>query len=596
VPRREIAPADKRMHKKRVITAALLLLGLTLLSAAIFANALGLDQHGGWGRARSGVLALGVLVMFLAGAYYRYGDNPPAIVRRIRGWVQEFLIPAQLREDPGAGRVGKLWQDYWITLPIVAIVLGSYTWFASSGHWTRLDGSTRHYSYLSIGFRHGHLYLPIEPDPLLSEAANPYDPHQRGRAKVPRDVSFYEGKFYIYWGPVPALMLLPVEPFIKGWVADSHLAFGFTCGIFLVQYVLLAVIWDRYFRRMPKWILYLSICVAGLAGPALFLRHNFESAKIYEAAIIGGQFFLMSGFAVALASLQRSAKTGWLLACAGILWALSIGTRVVLAPSVAFLLLMVAYWMTKDHRRPLGELRKLIPLVSPVVVCLLLLAWYNWARFGSVTETGSYYVLGSRNVQPNYADVSSLWYIMPNLYNYLLHPFKTTSQFPFLYMKSGVENGLWSFTPVPELYYPQPITGILYVFPFALFAATIARVSRARLSATRSKQNNAVEDKQAYLNWIALSLGGAALITLGLVLVFFWAAVRFQEDFLPPLTTLAILGFWRGYESLEQRPVARRIYAILGVILAVASIVVGTLLAISTNPVLSESIRSFPSP
>jgi hypothetical protein len=82
------------------------------------------------------------------------------------------------------------------------------------------------------------------------------------------------------------------------------------------------------------------------------------------------------------------------------------------------------------------------------------------------------------------------------------------------------------------------------------------------------------------LSWITISLLGSFALPFISLLAFFWAAMRYAEDFMPALILLSILGFWQGYQSLERRDDGK-MYAAVGVILAGISIVSAVLLALS---------------
>ena len=47
------------------------------------------------------------------------------------------------------------------------------------------------------------------PDPALTAAANPYDPALRPKVWYPHDASLFNGKFYAYFGPAPAVLASP---------------------------------------------------------------------------------------------------------------------------------------------------------------------------------------------------------------------------------------------------------------------------------------------------------------------------------------------------------------------------------------------------
>jgi hypothetical protein len=215
----------------------------------------------------------------------------------------------------------------------------------------------------------------------------------------------------------------------------------------------------------------------------------------------------------------------------------------------------------------------------PLVVGFACLGWYNWARFDSVIESGMYYQFASNNLQKHYNDLLGLEYVLPNLYNYLLNPFRVNSQFPFISLLRGKTDSIFPFLILPDLYSSQFITGLLYAVPFTLFAL----ISFGTAFLNIFKQKLADVDGARILNWIVLTLSGSALIAFGFLLIFFWAAMRYMEDFMPSLIMLSVIGFWQGYSYLLHKPLMRKIYAVFGVVLASASIVFSMLLAISVN-------------
>jgi hypothetical protein len=377
-------------------------------------------------------------------------------------------------------------------------------------------------------------------------------------------------------------------------VGDLFLAFGFVCGIFLLQFLLVVTLWDRYFRYLPGWILGFSILLVGLASPVTFILNNFKGARIYEAAVSGGQFFLMSGFMVALAALVGS-SSGWKFAFAGILWALAIGTRLIMVLPIGFMVLMVASWILMSDYVPPIKIKNLIALGSPLVVGFVCLGWYNWARFGSPTESGLYYQMSS-GMQKHYDDLFDPIYIVQNLYNYLLHPFIVRPQFPFIFADSGKTIAIFSSYPLPGIYGAQQITGLLCGFPFVLFAIGPVLVLFSSPFRKRHADNFGNDTERKFLNWITISLSGSFLIAFGILLAYFWVAMRFLEDFMPSLVVLSVIGFWQGYQFLSQKPAGRRLYTVFGVTLASASILISTLLAMSTNDARFELIRLFTSP
>ena len=61
-----------------------------------------------------------------------------------------------------------------------------------------------YYDLLAWGLWQGRLDLPVTPSPELLALPDPYDPAQNSAYRL-HDASLYEGKYYLYWGPLPAL-------------------------------------------------------------------------------------------------------------------------------------------------------------------------------------------------------------------------------------------------------------------------------------------------------------------------------------------------------------------------------------------------------
>jgi len=582
----------KPMTRKSALPVLFLLAGLMMAGVAIFADHLGLDQHTGWGRLRVVTLVFGISTILCTLFYLFKKDQVHSVMRNIQTRLESQPSVSRLKSSQSFIDLSGFIRKYWITFPALIFVILIYVWLVSSGTWTNWVSPTQHYADLARGFQRGNLYLPIRPDPRLFDLPNPYDPQARTE-DMGIDITFYNGRLYLYWGPVPALLLVAISPFTHGRVGDLQLVFGFMCGIFLLQSLLLIAIWDRFFKDLPKWMLMIPILLGGLTSPTTFMLNHYISARIYEAAISGGQFFFFGGLVVALSAPGRSSLPSWRLGLAGTLWALAIGTRPTLALPVGFMALMIAYRILAGHKWSFLYITKLIPLGLPLMLGLFCFGWYNWARFGSVTETGLYYQLAGVNIQKYHNDLYSPVYILQNLRNYLLTPFGITSEFPFVYLAGGLKEELLPFYSLPPIYASQFITGLLYTFSFGAFAIIPAAGLFSNFLKRGIAKNSSIDEESDPFHWIIPSLIGSFLAGFGSLLIFFWVALRYLEDFMPSLVVLSVLGFWLGYRSLVQRPVARRLYSGVGIILAGLSILISTMLAISINDLRFGLINLF---
>lgn len=476
-------------------------------------------------------------------------------------------------------------------LSIVASVLGIilfYAWLASAGNGSHPGTTTYYHAYLAEAFLHGNLHLFQQPDPSLLAVDNPYSLPARMEVEkigvmTPVDFSLYEGKFYLYWGPVPALLLAVIQFFSPQQViGDFVLAFVFGVGIFLVQCLLLLALWEHFFINLPKWTFHLALFVAGLAWPVSLLRHGNDHARVYEAAIAAGQFFLIAGLFVAFIAISRPTISPWRLLLAGLFWALAIGSRHILAAPIGFMVLMTTLWIIRFNTRATSNIVNILSLGLPLALGAVGLGWYNWARFGSITETGFFYALAGVDIQEHYSELFSGSYIIQNLYNYILNPPGFQENFPFVSMIKGSNGLILPFYAGPDFYYAQPMTGLFYIFPFAVFAFMALTVFFSRMSSVNHEEALLVGRENRFLSWLILNLSGSLLIAFLLLMFFFWAGMRYAGDFLPLLTILSALGFWQGYPLKRVQPWVDNSYVLSGFFLAIVSIVISVLLSIST--------------
>src|SRR5450432_68814 len=100
----------------------------------------------------------------------------------------------------------------------LALCVGTVFWIANGvAPWDGDKHNACHqYEYLAEGFLHGHTYLSVEPAPELLKLKDPYDPVANPPYRM-WDTSRYQGKFYLYQGPVPALVLM-----LPWWAVTGH--------------------------------------------------------------------------------------------------------------------------------------------------------------------------------------------------------------------------------------------------------------------------------------------------------------------------------------------------------------------------------------
>ena len=309
------------------------------------------------------------------------------------------------------------------------LVLLAYVFFISVGQWTVWPPSTDYYDQLARSFRAGHIDLATRPDSSLLALSNPYDPDARKgipglQVEQPGtiwDMSLYDGRVYLYWGPAPALLLSAIKFVYPAQVGDQVLTFAFLLGSFLFQALLLIKIRSRFFPSASAWTLIAGILLAGFINPAPWLLNI---PRIYEAAIAAGQFFLMGGLYFAFMGLDRPVLSPWRLALAALAWGCAVGSRATLAIPVAFLGVMVLLRLLLSPDRAQALRARLAPVGAfgfPFLAGAILLAWYNFVRFGSVFEFGFRYAITMLDQNRYHNVLFSPAYLLPNTYLYLFN-------------------------------------------------------------------------------------------------------------------------------------------------------------------------------
>jgi hypothetical protein len=411
--------------------------------------------------------------------------------------------------------------------------------------------------------------------------SNPYSPEERAGISFPLDVSLYEGKYYLYFGPVPAILLLLPKALFPGSIGDQVLVFVFATAIFLVETLFIVRLWRQFFPGVLPGVVAASILLVGLVSPFTWILRQ---PNIYNAAILGGQLFFLAGLYAAFRALDDASTGTWKLVLAGVFWAATLGSRITqILPVGLMAVLLLPGLIGKFRRKPEAAAKVAVGVLAyvlPLALGMAGLGWYNWARFGSILETGIAYQLSGFPIQTYGRSMFSPTYVLQNLYNYLLNPPKPTGAFPLLRPNNGfARKSIVDWIRLPRIYWSQDVTGLVYTAPFLVFAVVPAfHVLRRWL------RGSPREDGQASMRWLVGVLWGSFLAGCSFFLVFFWVAERYFADFLPALLLLSIIGFWQMLSSLKGRPLGTWFCLALGIALVGVSVVASSLLALAVSP------------
>jgi hypothetical protein len=462
-----------------------------------------------------------------------------------------------------------------LVLVFVAIA-ALYLFFISAGLVTEIPPQSHYFTVLADAFLDGHLYLGIAPSPELLATANPYDP-ANSRLWV-WDATLHDGRYYLYWGPVPALLVAAAKA-VAGrelFVGDELLVLAFVLGRLAVGIAILSLASRRLFPGLHPWLALPAVAVFGLANPYLF---GLGRAGVYEAAIEGAQFFLLLGLlmgarAIGVVGSRRSQLA--LSSLAGCAWGAALACRISLVLAIGALALLTAWISSLGADRKRRELvLQLLCVGAPVVFAALGLAAYNQARFGSWTDFGAEHQLGYLPYSFSIARFPS------TLHAYLLREVLVTCRFPYIFAPAGAGAMPpdWMFAKQTGYLSLEPTVGMLIAAPWVLFGlVALGSARRIYRQASRAAPGAAIDARDRLYLWLVTACFASALLAGVPALGMQFSTMRFLADFTSAALLMAAVGFWTLLSragSAGRRRAAHAAGALLGLYTVVFSILIG---------------------
>lgn len=410
--------------------------------------------------------------------------------------------------------------------PVMAVmlVLASYIFaihHAVRGEWV---SQTPHgyYGLVTDAFLNGRLHLDVAVDPRLAELENPYAGPQ-GSSR-PHDMSYYKGRFYIYYGITPTLIAFYPFALATGvHLVETVVIGSFIAGSFLIAAALLFWAWRRWFPAVPSIVVGVGVLFLGWGLPSYAFVAN---TTFYLVPITGGLFctFVALGFAwLAWRSGTFRQQVFWLL-----LASLAYGLAVASRPSYLLGLLGLvpgAFWLWSKLGRDRWRARGWIMfgvVVGPAALVGGMLLVYNHARFEDPLDFGIQYSMASADVR-----AEKLWgltFIPRNLHQYLLSTSEWIRYFPFL-NTGGRASGV-----LPHF----PFIALACAWPLTLIDRRFRR------------------DPLWVLTGVSFLVAGLAHLLM--LCVFFGGADRYILDFGPVAAVPALLFAGFVWQSLARAP------------------------------------------
>ncbi|HET7142473.1 MAG TPA: hypothetical protein VFI68_00520, partial [Anaerolineales bacterium] len=554
------------MKRKVFIRLAVIAGGIGIVLLSVFAFQLGLDNDPGWGPRRIQLIGAGLVIILFGSLYW----ITPAISRLLKFPVSPSSSPTVPENTNSNGKSINIW-----LILLGCFVLWLYIWIITFGKIEVWPSGRDYYWKLSQAFRQGQTHLLVVPPPELLKLENPYDHFQREGLEYLWDTTLYDGKYYLYWGPVPAVLGVIISFITSKPVTDAGLVFSFVLGTALFSVLLLRDIYGEY--KIPAWVFWGGVLASAVNIPLIWLLTR---PTFYEVSIAGGQFFLMAGFFALFRAIHFPVPHKGYLALSALAFGLAGGTRINLLPSVVFLASVILLYIYFDNHR---KIRPSMPAFAAVFIPLVLIAgslfWYNYARFGSIFEFGHRYQLTGPSLTADYGDTSSAAYIVPNIYSYVLRLPVLSREFPFLTIPRIKQNMWPSFIHLPaHYYYTEPLAGILFIVPLiGLTTLLLIRALWLFINGDGSPARSLMVSRSTSLSWFSFSMLGYFVIQMFILLIFINSAVRYLFDVLPVLIVLSVIFVGSYMHMFAQEPYQARLLAFLWILASVLTGLAGLL-------------------
>jgi hypothetical protein len=585
------------VNRKVLIRLIVIAAGAGIVLLSLFAFQLGLDNDPGWGPRRVQILGAGIATILFGALYW----ITPAVSRWFETSLRPALegsvfLPRQMSLSNLDGQSAKqgsysglrenkrfTWLSKNQTNILLAImgflVIWAYTWIITVGRMERWPEGRNYYWMLTQAFQEGQTHLLIEPSPELLKLENPYDLQQRRGLDYLWDTTLYKGKYYLYWGPVPAVLGMLINLITSRPVTDAGLVFSFLLGAALFSVLLLQnVCRDHDF---PGWVFWGGALTSAINIPLVWLLTH---PTYYEVSISGGQFFMMMGFFLLYRVFRSSPIRNGYAFLSALAFGLAGGTRVNLLVSVIFLALVILWRVYLFHGRKLSaSVYSLVVTILPLVIIACSLAGYNYARFGSIFEFGHRYQLTGLALTEDYGDQISVGYFVPNLYTYAFRLPSLSRDFPFVTIP-GIRENMWPiFIHLPEnYYYPEPTAGILFVIPLIGFTGLlVVRLFWLFINGDVPVTGKRTITPGSPFFWLVLSLFGYILIQTFLLFAFVSSSMRYLFDLSPTLVVLSTMFVGYHTRSFEKKPYVVKLLAGLWILAALMTVIFGLLVGIT---------------
>lgn len=291
------------------------------------------------------------------------------------------------------------------------------------------------YHELAVALSKGQTYLEEMPPAVLQTMENPYDFVMRNKVleavgeSCKWDTAYYNGKYYVYFGIVPALIFYLPWYLITGTQFPTWLGIFVTGIVFILAVFRLASLLVRkYFPKgvpYPGWLLGILLMINGCGALMIMRRPDF-----YSLPILMGVTLSVLGIGCWISSVGENEVSPGELVLGCFFMALVAGCRPQLL--LGSFLIFPIYWEAVFQKRLLfsrkSKGRTALAFAAYGVVAVFLM-YYNFRRFGSPFDFGANYNLTTNDMTRRGVELARLPYAF---FTYLFQLPNLSVRFPYL--------------------------------------------------------------------------------------------------------------------------------------------------------------------
>ena len=293
----------------------------------------------------------------------------------------------------------------------------------------KAKGSYTFYNvYYTDAIINHRLDLNVQVDEKLLNAQNPYDSSTRDFDYI-LDASFYNGKYYCYFGILPNLLFfVPYKLMTGNYMTNAFACLIYTMLATLATFLFYKELVKKYFKNI-KFRTFILTFVYIILGSKLFWcmhRPNF-----YELIVVAAYFHVVFGLYLVLFNDNENKIREFI----GYTF---LASSVLCRPTALLASIFVIPKIIDKFKKHKFKVSTWWPLVIPYLVIGIITMYMNYVRFGSILEFGISYQLASNNhfAKESILDglVGAFYYLFAT-YNIKIFPISiigNTNYFPLL--------------------------------------------------------------------------------------------------------------------------------------------------------------------